>query len=82
MDILRYICEIDSNPRLAGTIALVMMIAIIVFCASWLILKKVILNKIYHHDEQFVKEYKKNLKEREEMEGKEESKPNTIEEDF
>ena len=82
MGILKFLCKIDSNSKLAGTIALVMMISIVVFCSMWLILKRLHLKKKYHADEQFVKEYKENLKKQEDAVEQDSAKPNMIKEDF
>ena len=83
MNILRFLGEIDSNPSLAATIAIVVMVLIIIGCSAWLIVKKLILNKKYHADEQFVKEYKAKLKEREEAKQTGETeKSEMIKEDF
>ena len=83
MSIIRFLGEIDSNPSLAATIAIVVMALIIVGCSAWLIVKKLILNKKYHADELFVKEYKEKLKARDEAKQAEENeKPEMIKEDF
>lgn len=82
MNIIRFLCKLDSDPNLAATIAIIVMVLIIIGCSAWLIVKKVLLNKKYHADEQFVKEYKKKLKEKESQEQNETVKPGMIEEDF
>ena len=82
MNIIRFLCKLDSDPSLAATIAIIVMVLIIIGCSTWLIVKKVLLNKKYHADEQFVKEYKKKLKEKESQEQNETVKPGMIEEDF
>ena len=83
MNILRFLGEIDSNPSLAATIAICVMVAIIVGCSAWLIVKKLILKKKYMADEEFVKEYKAKLKEREEAKQTSETeKSEMIKEDF
>ena len=81
-NIFSQILEIDSNPQLAGTIAIVMMVAIIIFCTAWLILKKVLLKRRYKADEEYVKEYKEKLKLQEKARQEEQKKPETIGEDF
>jgi len=77
-----FLGEIDSNSNLAATIAIVMLVAIVVGCALWLIIKKLILNKIYHADEKFVREYREKLKEREKQAEGQEIKKDSIGEDF
>lgn len=77
-----FLLEIDSNPQLAGTIAICMMVAIILFCALWLIIKKLVLKKKYKADEEYVKAYREKLKEREEKAQEVQAKPETIGEDF
>ena len=77
-----FLGEIDSNPKLAGMIAIGMIVAVVVVCALWLIIKKLVLNKIYHADEKFVKEYREKLKEREKQVEEAENKKDTIGEDF
>lgn len=83
MNVLRFLGHIDSDPSLAGTIAILIMVAVIVVCAAWLIVTKLILKKKYMADEEFVKEYKAKLKEREESKQAGESeKSEMIKEDF
>lgn len=77
-----FLLEIDSNPKLAGTIAIIMMVAVIAGCSLWLIVKKVLLNKKYKADEEYVKEYKVKMKERKKHVAVKSSKPETIMEDF
>ena len=82
MNILKFLCEIDSNPKLAATIAIVAMSAIILGCAIWLIVKKLVLKKRYKADDELVEEYNRKLKERRKAEKEDKARPETIEENF
>lgn len=82
MGTFRFLCQINENSKLAGLIAIGIMSAVVVGCALWLIIKKLVLNRKYHADEQFVKEYRKNLEEKEKLEKDDAQKPDMIGEDF
>ena len=80
--LLHTILAVDSDPKLAGNIAIAIMIALVIVCSGWIILKKVFLARQYRADEQFVKEYREKVKKQEELEEQKEKKPETILEDF
>ena len=82
MSVLKYICSLDHNPELAATLAIVIMALIIIGCSIWLICKHLHLKKKYSADEEYVKEYRKKLKEQEQNQNVESSKPTKIGEDF
>ena len=82
MQLINLLSEIDSNSDKAGLIAIIMLASVIVFCAAWLIIKKIILNKVFHMDEKFVKEYREKLLEREKQVEEAEKKKDSIGEDF
>lgn len=78
MDLLK----INSDSGFAGKIAIIMMVAIILFCTAWLIIKRLHLKKKYRADEEFVKEYKAKLEEQESKQKEDNNKPETIGENF
>lgn len=82
MKAFRFLCQINENSKLAGLIAIGIMSAVVIGCALWLIIKKCVLNRKYRSDEQFVKEYRKKLKEKTKNEKEEVSRPDMIGEDF
>lgn len=82
MQLINLLSEIDSNSDKAGLIAIIMLASVIVFCAAWLIIKKIVLNKVFHMDEKFVKEYREKLLEREKQVEEAEKKKDSIGEDF
>lgn len=82
MQLVNLLCEINSDSRLAAIIAIAILASVIVFCAAWLIIKKLILNKVFHMDEKFVKEYREKLLEREKQAEVVEQKKDSIGEDF
>ena len=82
MQLINLLCEIDNNSGLAATIAIIMLASVIVVCATALIIKKLILNKVFHMDEKFVKEYRQKMLEREKKAEEVETKKDSIGEDF
>ena len=82
MQLVNLLCEINSDSRLAAIIAIAILASVIVFCAAWLIIKKLILNKVFHMDEKFVKEYREKLLEREKQAEVVEQKKDSIGEYF
>ena len=82
MQLFFFLAEINENSKLAGAIAIGILAGVLLICALCLIIKKLILNKIFHMDEKFVKEYRAKLEERERQEAQKEQKRETIGEDF
>lgn len=68
LEVLNFVCSIDEDRKKAGMIAGAILGGVIVICAFALIFKKILLNKKYHEDEKFVKEYREKLKEKEMVE--------------
>ena len=77
-----FLLEIDSDPKLAGMVAIAILAGVILICTLSLIIKKLLLNKKYKSDEEYVKNYRQKLKEREEKAQEVQAKPETIGEDF
>ena len=82
MQLINLLSEIDNNSDKAGMIAIIMLASVIVVCAAWLIIKKIVLNKVFHMDEKFVKEYREKMLEREKQVEEAEKKKDSIGEDF
>ena len=82
MQLINLLSEIDINSDKAGLIAIIMLASVIVFCSAWLIIKKIVLNKVFHMDEKFVKEYREKMLQREKQVEEAEKKKDSIGEDF
>ena len=82
VQLVSLLCELNGNQQLAGTIAICILAGVVVFCAAFLIIKKLVLNKKYHMDEKFVKEYRQKMIEREQKVEEIEKKKDSIGEEF
>ena len=65
VNIITILMDIDANPKKAGLIAGLILGGVLLVCAMALIFKKILLNRKYKADEEFVKEYKQKLKNKE-----------------
>lgn len=76
---LSYLAEINSNKMMAGVVACSILGGVLLICALALIFKKILLNRKYKADEEFVKEYRKKMNEKEELENKEDKTKDLME---
>lgn len=74
--------EIDTNHKMAGGIAIAILGSAVLFCVIALIFKKILLKRRYRADDEFVKQYKENLKKQEQIQEQKDVKPESIQEDF
>lgn len=81
MKVLNLLCSIDADSTKAGIIASSIFGGVIVICAGWLIFKKLLLNRKYKHDIEYVKEYRRQLEEREKKQ-EQDKKAGLIQENF
>ena len=81
LTIIKYLIDVDKDATKAGIVASSILAGALVICAMALIFKKILLNRKYREDEEYVKAYKKKMKEREESSNTD-KKPTELTEDF
>ena len=68
INVLSLLGSIDKDSSKAIIIVSCVFGGVLLLCAMMLIFKKILLNRKYHKDEQFVKEYRQKLEEKERKE--------------